>query len=126
MAQTDLKPGQLIFNELPMIVGPRQLTKPICLGCHKELKEVKYTCSRFVTLPLLSISFLYGRLLLFDRCGWPVCSKKCEDSQYHDLECRIMRAGGQKVNISKNMSISKDRVIFVYNVRTLGQGFLPL
>ena len=52
VAQTDLKPGQLIFNELPMIVGPRQLTKPICLGCHKELKEVKYTCSRFVTILL--------------------------------------------------------------------------
>ena len=32
VAQTDLQPGQLIFNELPMIVGPRQLTKPICLG----------------------------------------------------------------------------------------------
>ena len=112
MAQTDLKPGQLIFNELPMIVGPRQLTKPICLGCHKELKEVKYTCSRFVTSSLTLISSLY-RLLVFGRCGWPVCSKKCEDSQYHDLECRIMRAGGQKVNISKNMSKAKDRVIFM-------------
>ena len=111
MAQTDLKPGQLIFNELPMIVGPRQLTKPICLGCHKELKEVKYTCSRFVTtLPLI---FSVYRFLVFGRCGWPVCSKKCEDSQYHDLECRIMRAGGQKVNITKNMSKSKDRVIFM-------------
>ena len=99
VAQTDLKPGQLIFNELPMIVGPRQLTKPICLGCHKELKEVKYTCSRFVTtLPLI---FSVYRFLVFGRCGWPVCSKKCEDSQYHDLECRIMRAGGQKVNITK-------------------------
>ena len=46
VAQTDLKPGQLIFNESPMIVGPRQLTKPICLGCHKEISDAKYTCSR--------------------------------------------------------------------------------
>ena len=48
VAQTDLKPGQLIFNELPIIVGPRQLTKPICLGCHKEISDTKYTCSRYV------------------------------------------------------------------------------
>ena len=47
VAQTDLQPGQLIFNELPMIVGPRQLTKPICLGCHKEISNTKYTCSRY-------------------------------------------------------------------------------
>ena len=47
VAQTDLQPGQLIFNELPMIVGPRQLTKPICLGCHKEISDTKYTCSRY-------------------------------------------------------------------------------
>ena len=48
VATTDLKPGQLIFNELPMIIGPRQLTKPVCLGCHIELKDPKkvYKCSR--------------------------------------------------------------------------------
>ena len=28
-----------------------------------------------------------------------MCSRKCEDSPYHDLECRIIRAGGQKVKI---------------------------
>lgn len=78
MAQTDLKAGQLIFNELPMIVGPRQLSKPICLGCHKELKDKTYACSR---------------------CSWPLCSRKCEDSAFHDPECRIIRAGGQKVKV---------------------------
>ena len=52
VAKTDLKAGQLIFNELPMIVGPRQLTKPLCLGCHKELKDPKsvVNCSRLGTL----------------------------------------------------------------------------
>merc|ERR1712223_476205 len=80
VAQTDLAAGQLIFNELPMIVGPRQLTKPLCLGCHKELKDSKSTvnCSR---------------------CGWPLCSRKCEDSPIHAAECRILRAGGQKVKV---------------------------
>ena len=51
VAKIDLPAGQLIFNELPMIVGPRQLTKPLCLGCHKELKDPKsvVNCSRLGT-----------------------------------------------------------------------------
>ena len=49
VANKDLEAGELIFNECPMLVGPRQLTKPVCLGCHKELKgpkDITY-CSRF-------------------------------------------------------------------------------
>jgi hypothetical protein len=48
VATSDLPAGQLIFNEAPILVGPRQLTKPVCLGCHKELKGTKdvVPCSR--------------------------------------------------------------------------------
>jgi hypothetical protein len=48
VATSDLPAGQLIFNEAPILVGPRQLTKPVCLGCHKELKGPKdvVPCSR--------------------------------------------------------------------------------
>ena len=44
VATVDIPAGTMILNELPMVVGPRQLTKPVCLGCHKELtqgKEIK-------------------------------------------------------------------------------------
>ena len=37
IATKDLEEGELILNESPMVVGPRQLTKPVCLGCHKEI-----------------------------------------------------------------------------------------
>jgi hypothetical protein len=48
VSTADLAAGQLIFNEAPILVGPRQLTKPVCLGCHKELKGPKEVipCSR--------------------------------------------------------------------------------
>ena len=78
VAKTDLAAGTLILNELPMICGPRQLTKAVCLGCHKELTSAKIRCSR---------------------CSWPLCSRKCEDSLVHDPECRILRSTGVKVQV---------------------------
>ena len=41
VAKVDIPAGTLILNELPLVVGPRMLTKPVCLGCHKELKQGK-------------------------------------------------------------------------------------
>ncbi len=41
VATRDIPAGTLILNELPIVVGPRQLSKPVCLGCHKELKDEK-------------------------------------------------------------------------------------
>lgn len=78
VATSDIPAGTLILNELPMIVGPRQLSKPVCLGCHKEIADAKSCrpCSR---------------------CHWPVCSTKCQDSPIHEPECRIIRYGGAKV-----------------------------
>ena len=37
VATKNIDEGELILNESPMVVGPRQLTKPVCLGCHKEI-----------------------------------------------------------------------------------------
>ena len=42
----DIPAGQLILNELPIICGPRQMTKPVCLGCHKELTDPKQKRNR--------------------------------------------------------------------------------
>ena len=49
VATADIPAGQLILNELPIICGPRQMTKPVCLGCHKELTDPKTVkkCSRY-------------------------------------------------------------------------------
>ena len=73
VATKDVEEGELILNESPMVVGPRQLTKPVCLGCHKEL-----TPSSPGT-PCL-------------RCQWPMCSPACQASPQHDAECRYIIA----------------------------------
>lgn len=80
VATKDVEEGELILNESPMVVGPRQLTKPVCLGCHKEL-----TPSSPGT-PCL-------------RCHWPVCSPACQASPQHDAECRATQAAGARVKV---------------------------
>ena len=69
VATKEVEEGELILNESPMVVGPRQLTKPVCLGCHKEITP---------TTPWKPCV----------RCHWPVCSPACQDSPAHDAECR--------------------------------------
>nr|CAD7593201.1 unnamed protein product [Timema genevievae] len=33
----DLQPGEVIMSEEPLVVGPCQGCKPMCLGCYKLL-----------------------------------------------------------------------------------------
>ena len=79
-ATKDIEEGELIFDESPMVVGPKQLTVPVCLGCHKEITS---------TTPFIKCS----------RCNWPVCSQKCGDSPVHDGECRATRAAGARIKV---------------------------
>jgi len=80
MATKDLEEGELILNESPMVIGPRQLTKPVCLGCHKEITS---------TTPFIRCK----------RCNWPVCSVKCQDSPMHVAECRATKAAGSRIKV---------------------------
>merc|ERR1711892_210123 len=80
IATKDTEEGELILNESPMVVGPRQLTKPVCLGCHKEITS---------TTPFIKCI----------RCNWPVCSERCQDSPQHDAECRATKAVGSRIKV---------------------------
>ena len=37
VATRDLKPGELILTESPLVIGPMAVTVPICLGCYKNI-----------------------------------------------------------------------------------------
>ncbi|KAG5684028.1 hypothetical protein PVAND_013281 [Polypedilum vanderplanki] len=71
IAKRDIKPGEIILKEKPMIIGPKTISHPICLGCHKSLIPIEndyYKCSK---------------------CTWPLCGKSCENSEYHKDECKL-------------------------------------
>ena len=72
-----MKLGDVILEEEPFMVGPKAVTKPICLGCYKPVNG-EYVCSK---------------------CGWPLCSKDCESSPDHKPECELTVEKGVKIKI---------------------------
>ncbi len=56
IAARDLDAGTIVLSESPLVVGPKRITLPVCLGCHKNV-DCSVRCTR---------------------CGWPVCGQLCE------------------------------------------------
>jgi len=80
VATRDIKPGEVVLKEAPLIKGPSQITGPVCVGC---LQAVEQKTSKECT-----------------RCGWPVCKAgKCQDSKTHLPECQLTQARGSKISI---------------------------
>nr|XP_023028068.1 protein msta-like [Leptinotarsa decemlineata] len=79
-ATKDIKPGEIVLQENPLIWGPSQTTVPVCLGCCKFITTKN---SRPCT-----------------KCGWPVCSDVCEKAPSHIPECRYTVLRGDKVSIT--------------------------
>ncbi|XP_005177231.2 SET domain-containing protein SmydA-8 [Musca domestica] len=74
-ASRDIKPGEIILRESPLIYGPKVACSPLCLGCHRTLPTPVgnnyYKCSK---------------------CGWPMCGTDCELSEHHVNECQLMES----------------------------------
>lgn len=71
LATRKYKPGDTIFVDHPLVVGPRNIPdlKPFCVTCYggHNLKS----CSR--------------------ECRLPVCSMECENNERHAAECAYLR-----------------------------------
>jgi len=59
VASRDIVPGTIIMSESPIMVGPKQNTWPLCLGCYK-----------IFTNPLT--------LYYCSSCSLPMCGPECE------------------------------------------------
>lgn len=71
IATRNFNPGDIVFIDHPMIIGPRSVPdqEPICVGCY-ESKNLNL-CSK--------------------GCFLNVCSVQCENSQIHSFECDYLR-----------------------------------
>ncbi|XP_075224029.1 SET and MYND domain containing, arthropod-specific, member 1 isoform X2 [Lycorma delicatula] len=69
IASRDIKVGEIILREEPLIRGPSQVTSPVCLGCLKFISpETSKECPE---------------------CGWPTCKHEdCYLSTQHQPECK--------------------------------------
>ncbi|KAG8322786.1 hypothetical protein J6590_015777 [Homalodisca vitripennis] len=69
VATRDIKAGEVVLRESPLLQGPSQVTGPVCLSCLQAI-------SQHNSEPC-------------DKCGWPLCRKpSCRQSKQHLPECR--------------------------------------
>ncbi|XP_055693505.1 SET domain-containing protein SmydA-8-like [Lutzomyia longipalpis] len=74
VATRNIKFGDVVLKEAPLVVGPSQLTAPVCLGCLQEVNE--------------------RTMIKCAKCGWPMCSKDCQEAPNHAEECKLSAARG--------------------------------
>ena len=55
VATKQINPGETVFEEEAIAVGPNQESGPLCLGCMAAV-DGSFTC---------------------ERCGYPLCDKEC-------------------------------------------------
>ncbi|CAH0725580.1 unnamed protein product, partial [Brenthis ino] len=66
IANKDFECGELIFTDVPIAVGPKPDSPPLCLACYCPVENT-----------------------LCSRCSWPICSTECEQSLQHLPECEL-------------------------------------
>lgn len=59
--------GEVIIEESPLVIGPKQITRPVCLGCYNDV-DGHFKCPT---------------------CGWPMCGAECCTSADHAAECQL-------------------------------------
>lgn len=81
-ASRDIKSGNVIFTENPLVVGPdwsydlfRTASTFNCVGCFEPIRVLNYRCMK---------------------CEWPCCSPECvglQNTKLHDIECLLLKGG---------------------------------
>ncbi|XP_044252452.1 SET domain-containing protein SmydA-8-like [Tribolium madens] len=75
VSRKNLKPGDIILSEAPLVIGPCTGCKVQCLGCYKPLEST----------PSIRC-----------KCGWPLCSSKCRGLGkrfgHTQIECEVLKA----------------------------------
>lgn len=96
-ARRDIKRGEVIFVDKPLLRGPRSYNKylPMCVNCYKS-NSTLFPCD--------------------NGCGLPVCSDQCENSTTHaNRECKYL----QQLQPTCGTMWSKDLLKAVILIRSL-------
>jgi len=83
VCKKDLKRSEEVLSELPVAVGPKQDTVPLCLGCLAPADAS----------------------VLCDACGWPVCEPACAALPAHrDAECPIFAKAKARFQVNHDIT----------------------
>ena len=78
-ATRDITPGEIIFREKEMVIGPSRNIPPVCLGCGRRVNG----------------------LVKCPGCQWPLCSHNCQELYLHSPEeCKIIAPSGKNIGNS--------------------------
>lgn len=84
VASRDIKPGEIVLKEAPLISGPSQITCPVCIQCLQRLDACDIENGEQAC----------------DRCGWPLCSDCVpKRNAVQHLECDITAARHSRFSI---------------------------
>jgi len=84
-ASRDIAAGDVILTDSPLLLGPKQVTMPVCLGCFSPV-DGSYSCSQ---------------------CGWPMCSSDCEMMSLHKPECQLSQSRSSPVQVKKFLQMNE-------------------
>ena len=88
VATENIKQGEIILHEDPLVLGPYTRSKPQCLNCFKVINsKTRYDCSK---------------------CGFPACDEKCVSGRYRKDECEIFANIGFKAFVSDTEEFNKN------------------
>lgn len=82
IASRDIKSGEVLLKESPLIRGPSQITCPVCICCLQGLEETDLTIDQ-----------------VCGQCGWPICLECNNDKRIQHDECEIIAARGPKCSL---------------------------
>ncbi|RZF47251.1 hypothetical protein LSTR_LSTR004960 [Laodelphax striatellus] len=98
VAKKDFKPGQVLFEERPVAVGPKSCSPLLCLGCYSRTDGSQ----------------------LCPRCGWPVCSVDCANDKLHaNAECRVFAAAAVKFQPEEDPRLPSPQLECITPLRVL-------
>jgi len=98
--------GEVIFRDVPIVTGPSRESEPACVSCYRL---IDLTCTRpevggcsasGVPLGVTPPPPEQGPIphVLCPRCGWPLCSSTCANSDNHKAECHYLFQSGCRIN----------------------------
>jgi len=78
VATRDMAAGELIFTDPPLLIGPKQITEPVCLACYRPV-DGSYKCKK---------------------CGFPMCDRSCAKAESHQPECEAVAESKAPVRVT--------------------------
>ncbi|XP_043198838.1 SET domain-containing protein SmydA-8-like [Amphibalanus amphitrite] len=82
LATRNIRPGELVLRNAPLVVGPKQFSDALCLGCLRPLGPSVHLC----------------------QCGYPMCSPQCAAAAVHQPECEATRRSGRRLEVDVTVS----------------------